>query len=176
MRQYEITYIIDPQLEEADQGALIERFQTLVGNNEGEVQHVDRWERRRLAYEIKGRREGQYVVMNFQGTAATEAELDRVMGLSDAVLRHIIVKMDERVAKRAIAKAKAESEAKARAAAEAQAAAEAAAAAAPAAPAPAAPAESAAPATAEAPAAAESAPAEAAAPAAEENTGAAEEA
>lgn len=168
MRQYEVTYIIDPQLEDADQGALVERFQTLVGNNEGEVQHVDRWERRRLAYEIKGRREGHYVVMNFQGTAATEAELNRVMGLADGVLRHLIVKMDERLAKRAIDEAKAAAQAKARAAAEAQAAAEAAAAAAPK--------ESAAPATAEAPApAAEPAPAETA-PAGEENTGATEEA
>ncbi len=136
MRQYEITYIIDPQLEDAQQAETVERFQTLVANNGGEVQHVDRWERRRLAYEVNGRREGYYVVMNFRGTPATEAELDRVMGLSDNVLRHLIVKMDERLANRAIAEAKAASEAKARAAAEAQAAA---AAAAPAETAPAAP-------------------------------------
>jgi small subunit ribosomal protein S6 len=184
MRQYEVTYIIDPQLEDADQGALVERFQTLVAGNEGEVQHVDRWERRRLAYEIKGRREGHYVVMNFQGTSATEAELNRVMGLADGVLRHLIVKLDERMAKRAIAEAKAAAEAKARAAAEAEAkAAEAPAQPAPAPAATAAPAESAAPATAEAPApakepaaAAGAAPAAEPAPAGEENTGASAEA
>ena len=77
MRQYEAVYIMDPQLEEAQHDALVARFSTLVQDNGGEIQHVDRWERRRMAYEIKGRREGFYVVMNFRGTQATEAELLR---------------------------------------------------------------------------------------------------
>lgn len=172
MRQYEAVYIIDPTLEEEQQNALVERFTTLVSTNGGEIQHLDRWERRRLAYEIKGRREGYYVVMNFNGTPATEAELGRVFGITDGVIRHLIVRMDERTAQKAIAEARAASEAKARAQAEAEAraaeeartaeaAAAAAAAAAPAAaPAAAAPVEAAAPAPAEAAAApAEEAPA-----------------
>lgn len=128
MRQYETVYIIDPQLEEDQQNALVERFQTLVSDNGGSVQLVDRWERRRMAYEIKGRREGYYVVMNFQGTQATEAELDRVFGITDGILRSMIVRMDDRRADKAIAEAKAAAEAKARAQEEARAAAEAAAA------------------------------------------------
>src|SRR4051812_39166214 len=62
MRQYEVMYIMDPMLEEDQQNALVERFQTLVQTQGAEVQHLDRWERRRLAYEVKGRREGYYVV------------------------------------------------------------------------------------------------------------------
>jgi small subunit ribosomal protein S6 len=130
MRQYEAMYILDPALEDEQQTALVERFQTLVGTQGGEVQHVDRWERRRLAYEIQGRREGFYVVMNFRGTPAAEAELSRVFGITEGVLRHLITRMDERLADRQLAEAKAAAEAKARAQAEAQAAAEAAAAAA----------------------------------------------
>jgi len=134
MRQYEAVYILDPSLEEAQQTALVERFTALVEGQGGTIQHVDRWERRRLAYEVKGRREGYYVVMNFQGSAAAEAELMRVFGITDDVIRHMIVKMDERVAQKAINEAKSAAEAKARADAEARAAAEAAAAAQPATP------------------------------------------
>lgn len=129
MRQYETVYIIDPQLDEDQQTALVERFRKLVGDNGGSVQLVDRWERRRMAYEIKGRREGYYVVMNFQGTPATEAELDRVFGITDGVLRSMIVRMDDRRAGKAIAEAQSAAEAKARAREEARVAAEAAAAA-----------------------------------------------
>lgn len=126
MRQYEAVYIMDPMLEEDQQTALVERFHTLVQAQGGEVQHLDRWERRRLAYEIKGRREGLYVVMNFKGVPATEAELGRVLGITDGVIRHMIVKMDDRKAAKAIAEAKVAAEARTRAEAEARAAAEAA--------------------------------------------------
>jgi small subunit ribosomal protein S6 len=125
MRTYETVYILDPQLEEDAQNALVDRFQTLVGSNGGEVLHLDRWERRRMAYEIKGRREGYYVVMNFRGEPATEAELSRVFGITDGVLRHMIVRMDERTAERQITDARTALDTKAKAAAEARAAAEA---------------------------------------------------
>ena len=94
MRKYECTYIMDPTLADEDQEPLIERFKTLVGDNGGTVDAVDKWERRRLAYEVKGKREGIYVVMNFGGEPSTEAELGRVLGITDGVLRHIIVRTD----------------------------------------------------------------------------------
>jgi small subunit ribosomal protein S6 len=94
MRKYECTYIMDPALSDEDQDALIERFRNLVGQNSGTVDAADKWERRRLAYEVKGRREGVYVVMNFTGEPATEAELGRVLGITDAILRHLIVRTD----------------------------------------------------------------------------------
>src|SRR5438067_556554 len=122
MRQYEAMYILDPGLEEEQQGALVERFQGLVREQGGEIQHVDRWERRRLAYEVRGRREGYYVVMNFAGEPAAEAELGRVMRITDGVIRHMITKLDDRIAARAIADAKAAAEAKAKAEADARAA------------------------------------------------------
>lgn len=123
MRQYEAMYILDPGLEEARQTALVDRFRDLVIAQGATVELIDRWERRRLAYEVKGRREGYYVVMNFTGGPAAQAELTRVFGITDGVLRAMITKMDERTAARSIAEAKAAAEAKAKAAEEAAAAA-----------------------------------------------------
>ena len=98
MNKYEVTYIIDSTLTDEDQTALIERFQRLVSEQGGTVDAVDKWERRRLAYEVKGKREGIYVVMNFTAPSAAEAELQRVLRLTDNVLRHIVVRVDEKKA------------------------------------------------------------------------------
>jgi small subunit ribosomal protein S6 len=94
MRKYECTYILDPVLTDEEQEPLIERFKTLVSDNGGSVDAVDKWERRRLAYEVKGKREGVYVVMNFNGEPRTETELGRVLRITDGVLRHIVVRTD----------------------------------------------------------------------------------
>lgn len=53
---------------------------------------IDQWEKRRLAYEVKGRWEGIYIVMNFKGESKISAELDRVMKISEDVMRHIVVR------------------------------------------------------------------------------------
>ncbi len=94
MRKYECAYILDPGLSEEEQEPLVERFKTLIADNGGAVDAVDKWERRRLAYEIKGKREGVYVIMNFAGEPATEAELGRVLGITEGVLRHMVVRTD----------------------------------------------------------------------------------
>jgi len=96
VRMYEATYIIDSTITDEEQTALIERFQRLVGEQGGTVDGVDKWERRRLAYEVKGKREGIYVVMNFTGPSTAEAELERVLRLTDNVLRHIVVRIEEK--------------------------------------------------------------------------------
>lgn len=99
MRKYEVTYIIDATLADEQQTALIERFQRLIGEQGGTVDGVDKWDRRRLAYEVKGKREGIYVVMTFNGSSAAESELERVLGLTDNVLRHLVVRVEEKKAK-----------------------------------------------------------------------------
>jgi small subunit ribosomal protein S6 len=94
LRKYECMYILDPGLTDEQQEPLMTRFQTLIGENGGAVEGVDKWERRRLAYEVKGKREGVYVVMNFSGEPATEAELGRVLGITEGVLRHLVIRTD----------------------------------------------------------------------------------
>lgn len=95
VRQYELVFIIRPDLEEEALESVIEKVKALAENNGAEVTKLDKWGKRRLAYEIKHVREGYYVVMNFQGEAEVAAELDRVLKITDEILRHIIVREDD---------------------------------------------------------------------------------
>lgn len=94
MRNYEIMYILKPDLDEESITAVIEKFNALIANNGGEVSSVDKWGKRRLAYEIKDYREGIYILVNFKGVAGTAQELDRVMKITDEILRFMIVKKE----------------------------------------------------------------------------------
>ncbi len=60
----------------------------------GEILAVEKWDKRRLAYEVAGKREGLYILMYFRGEPAVATELDRVMKISEDVMRHLIVRDD----------------------------------------------------------------------------------
>ncbi len=94
MRPYEILFVLKPDLEEDVINAAIEKFVNLIQQNQGTVEQVNRWGKKRMAYEIKKYRDGYYTLILFQGEPATAKELDRVMRLSDEVLRHIIVRRE----------------------------------------------------------------------------------
>ena len=94
MRPYETLFILKPDLEEEAITAAIERLTELIQNNKGTVEQVNRWGKKRLAYEIQDYREGYYTLVLFQGEPETAKELDRVMRLSDEVMRHVIVRRD----------------------------------------------------------------------------------
>lgn len=94
MRAYETLFILKPDLEEEAINALIEKFVGLIQQNQGTVEQVNRWGRKRMAYEIEKYRDGYYALILFQSEPAAAKELDRVMRLSDEVLRHIIVRRD----------------------------------------------------------------------------------
>jgi small subunit ribosomal protein S6 len=94
-RAYEAVYILDPDSGEERVAAVTARYRGLVEAQGGIVQKIDVWERRKLAYEIKGRTEGIYVVMQFSGTADVEVELRRVFQISEDQIRYMIVKLDE---------------------------------------------------------------------------------
>lgn len=90
VRLYEVMYII-PVLEEEQTQAVIERYKSLLTANGAVIEHEEIWGKRRLAYEIDDHREGYYVVTIFRGEPAVVKELDRVMRISDDVIRHMIV-------------------------------------------------------------------------------------
>lgn len=94
MRPYEIMYIVQPTLDEEATKAIVERFSTLIANN-GEVEKVDEIGKRRLAYEIEGFNDGYYVLMNFKAEPDVVKELERQIGLTEAVIRHLIVNDEE---------------------------------------------------------------------------------
>jgi len=95
MNKYEILYVIRPDLEEEATAALIDRFSGLVESNGGVNLTVDKWGKRRLAYEINDYREGQYVLMNFEGKGSVSQEIERLMKISDHIIRFLTVKRDE---------------------------------------------------------------------------------
>lgn len=94
MRQYEMIFIVKPTLEEEALENVITKVQTLLEKNGAEVTKLDKWGKRRLAYEIEHVREGYYVLVKFNGEAEIIEEIDRVLKISDDIIRHIIVRED----------------------------------------------------------------------------------
>lgn len=95
MRNYELAIVIDPTLESDAVEGILERVNRLITEDGGLVQGIDRWGRRRLAYEIDGHREGNYFFVNFQANPALSIELERVMRITDGVLRYLLVKQGD---------------------------------------------------------------------------------
>ena len=94
MKAYEVMYIVKPMEDEAFE-AVVTKFEGLISNNGGTVEKTDRWGKKRLAYEIQDLQEGLYVLVTFNATPACIKELDRVMRISDDVMRHMIISKGE---------------------------------------------------------------------------------
>ncbi|MCL6447231.1 MAG: 30S ribosomal protein S6 [Armatimonadetes bacterium] len=92
MTNYEAMFILRPDLEEEKVAEIMDRFRTLVENRGGEVTRLEKWGKRRLAYEIQHLREGLYIILRFKGNTEIVQELDRVFKISDEVIRHMIVR------------------------------------------------------------------------------------
>lgn len=87
MRHYELMLILDPDIEERTVAPSLDKFLTVITAGGGSVDKVDIWGKRRLAYDIAKKSEGYYAVVDMQATPALAQELDRQLGLSEAVLR-----------------------------------------------------------------------------------------
>ncbi len=94
INSYETIFIIDATLDEENVTALKDKFISLITAN-GELDSVDEWGKRKLAYEINDRTEGYYFLVNFKAEADFPKELDRQYKITDGVLRTIIIKKDE---------------------------------------------------------------------------------
>jgi small subunit ribosomal protein S6 len=99
MRPYEVVIIYDPGLEEDAIRAAVDRSTDLIRARGGTPGRVDRWGKRRLAYEIRHQREGYYVLLEANAEPGAMAELDRSLSLADDVLRHKVIRVPDRVAK-----------------------------------------------------------------------------
>ena len=91
---YEVVYILDPAMGEEAIAAMVEKFKTLV-ETQGTVSEVDEWGKRRLAYPINDLNEGYYVLMTFTAEPSLPAELDRVLKITEGVMRSMIICKDE---------------------------------------------------------------------------------
>jgi small subunit ribosomal protein S6 len=95
MREYELTFVVRSDVEEPDLAAVIDRVKNLIAENGGEIARLDRWGTRRLAYPINQVREGQYVFMLTKLPPQATVELDRALNLTEEVMRHLFVRVDD---------------------------------------------------------------------------------
>jgi len=95
VRNYEAIYILKSDMEEEAIVSAITRFENVVKNGGGEIIKLDRWGKRRLAYELNDYTEGHYVLMLFNSSTAASQELERLLRISDFVLRQLIIKKEE---------------------------------------------------------------------------------
>ena len=99
VRRYESMFIVDADLDETQIQKILDRYTKVITDGGGSIIYAGRWEqgRRKLAYDIARRREGMYLITQFESDAAVPKELDRLFRISDEVFRHMIVHMDDAV-------------------------------------------------------------------------------
>lgn len=95
MKAYELLFFVDPSLDPETRLAVMKRIDTVIAEGNGKVDNVDEWGKRKLAYAIDKLTEGDYTLINFHTDPASIAELDRVLRITDAVIRHRIVRRDD---------------------------------------------------------------------------------
>jgi small subunit ribosomal protein S6 len=101
-RQYELVYIVSPDATDQAIADLHTQVEQIVQRFEGTLDKTENWGRRKLAYEIGHAREGTYVVETMTGTGEMVKEIDRRLRVTDTIIRHLTVRVDEdlRVAER----------------------------------------------------------------------------
>jgi small subunit ribosomal protein S6 len=99
MQTYELVYVVSPDATEEQVAQLHAEVADIVQRLGGEIEKTDNWGRRRLAYEIDRHREATYVLEVIKGGGDAVAELDRRLKVSDLVLRHLVVRVDEEQAR-----------------------------------------------------------------------------
>lgn len=94
INKYESIFVLDAALEEEKITALSEKFTKLIEAN-GTIESVDVWGKRRLAYPIDYKTEGHYTLVKFEAAPEFPKELERVYGITEGVLRTIVIRVEE---------------------------------------------------------------------------------
>ncbi|HHU53763.1 MAG TPA: 30S ribosomal protein S6 [Clostridiaceae bacterium] len=93
-RKYELLYVLNPAIGEDALDSLNQRIQDLIAS-QGEILEIDVWGRRRLAYEIEDETEGYYVLINFKSEPDFPIEVNRILRITDNVLRYLVTTVEE---------------------------------------------------------------------------------
>lgn len=96
MKAYELLYFVAPQIDEETRANVTKRINDTIAAGEGTVDNTEQWGKRKLAYEVEGLTEGDYTLVDFHANPENIAELDRVLRITDAVVRHMIVRRTDR--------------------------------------------------------------------------------
>jgi small subunit ribosomal protein S6 len=105
-RTYEILFIADPNLGEPEVDALATQVQGFVEKDGGRLQKMEKWGKKRLAYDVRRHREGYYVLLVVEGTGAMVKEVERRVKVTDGIIRYLTVRVDEELRKAERRKAK----------------------------------------------------------------------
>jgi len=95
VRHYELMVIYASKLDEEGLEAQIERTKDIIAGVGGEIEKVDQWGKRRFAYEIDDNTDGFYVVIDFQAESGTTSEVERILKITDEVVRYLLVRKDK---------------------------------------------------------------------------------
>lgn len=95
MKPYETIFILDPDLEEAQAQSAIEKAKGIITQNKGEILKVEDWGKRKLAYQVKKKAKGHYILIHFKGSSTLVSELERNFRVMDTVIKFQSVRLDE---------------------------------------------------------------------------------
>ena len=93
--QYELMAILQPEIDERQVPAIVDKFLTVITESGGTIENIDIWGKRRLAYEIQKKNEGIYAVVNFTATSEATQELDRQLKLNEQIMRTKVLRSEE---------------------------------------------------------------------------------
>ena len=96
MKAYELLFIVAPTIDDETRAAVMKRIEATLAESNGKIDNVDPWGKRKLAYEIDDLTDGDYTLIDFHADPQSIAELDRVLRITDAVVRHMIVNRHDR--------------------------------------------------------------------------------
>lgn len=94
---YETLFIIDASLSEEAIKGLVDKFTALIAEH-GKISDVNEWGKRRLAYPINDKEEGYYVLVNFESQGNLPAELERIFGITEGIMRSIVIRHEDKKA------------------------------------------------------------------------------
>lgn len=96
MKAYELLFFVAPSIDEETRAATMKRIETTIAEGEGVIDNVEDWGKRKLAFEIDNMTDGDYTLIDFHANPDNIAELDRVLRITDAVVRHMVVRRYDR--------------------------------------------------------------------------------
>jgi len=96
MKAYELLFFMNPTLEEEDRLAALKRIDDTITSQGGVVDNVDEWGRKKLAFEVDRLTDGDYTLIDFHAQPTSIAEINRVLRITDAVKRHMVVSRTDR--------------------------------------------------------------------------------
>ena len=99
LKKYELTFIVDAQLEQQKIDELVEHVEKLISGNNGKVIKVDHWGKRRLAYEIKRKQYGHYIYFLFESDGSNIKSIEHDLNFNESVLRFLTVKLSKQALK-----------------------------------------------------------------------------